>query len=209
MNKQQILITGANRGIGLALVREFLERRGASVLATCRDRSRAPELEALADSHSDALDILEMDLDEDASVAAAAASWKDRGGQLDLLIFNAGTNAKGDSRITGIGGIERAPFRGILETNAVSQVMAVQTFLPLLRTTNRPGVVFISSQMGSIELAMAGRVNAYSVSKAALNMVAAGLARELRPRGIPVLTMHPGHVATDMGGAGALSIRRS
>ncbi|TVQ26526.1 MAG: SDR family NAD(P)-dependent oxidoreductase, partial [Spirochaetaceae bacterium] len=145
--------------------------------------------------------------------AAAVDRVQKRGTTLDLLLFNAGTNAKGDSRAYGIGGLERSAFRGIVETNAVSQVIAAQAFLPLLRMSAQdtvgqpdgpsPAIVFISSQMGSIEIAMSPQVNAYSVSKAALNMVAVGLARELRDQGITVLTMHPGHVATDMGGASA------
>ncbi len=213
MKQQHILITGANRGIGLALVREYIKQRGAKVTATCRNPDGAHDLQALAREYPEHLFIEELEIDDDDSIAAAVDSVKKRDAALDLLLFNAGTNAKGDSRAYGIGGLKRSAFRGIIETNAVSQIIAAQAFLPLLSpgaqdtvdqpAGHSPAIVFVSSQMGSLELAIAGRVNAYSVSKAALNMVAVGLARELRERGITVLTMHPGHVATDMGGAGA------
>lgn len=206
MNHQHILITGANRGIGLALVREYLVEREAIVTATCRSPKQATDLQALAAAYPKTLSIETLEIDDDTSIAAAVRAVEKRRTPIDILLLNAGTNAKGDQRVNGIGTIDRAAFRGIIETNAVSQVLTAQAFLPLLRPTSgtqASKVVFMSSQMGSIDRAMASRVNAYSVSKAALNMIATEVARELRQSGIPVLTMHPGHVATDMGGPDA------
>lgn len=208
MSPHHVLITGSNRGIGLALTRHYLAQPDVWVTASCRRPEAAVELQAAVSAAGGRAAVVELDINSDDSISAAAAARPN--GQpeaLDLLILNAGINAKGNPGAAGIGSLQRDAFGHIVLTNAVSAVMVAQGFLPRLEAGvaewGTAGIVFVSSQMGSIGLGLSPRVNAYSTSKAAENMVAAGLAEELRARGITVITMHPGHVATDMGGSGA------
>ncbi|TVQ26162.1 MAG: SDR family NAD(P)-dependent oxidoreductase, partial [Spirochaetaceae bacterium] len=86
MKQQHTLITGANRGIGLALVREYVERRGALVTATCRNPGEAHDLQALARDYPEHLFIEKLEIDDDASLAAAVDRVQKRGTTLDLLL---------------------------------------------------------------------------------------------------------------------------
>lgn len=198
---QSIFITGANRGIGLALARAYLTQGEAHVFAGSRTPAKASELKLLAASNPETLTIVPVDINEGATVDGAFQMISRKTDTLDLLINNAGIYPdEGSTRR--LGELEAAAMNHILATNAVSPLIVTQTFLPLLRKSNGAKIVMMSSHRGSITRASAGAYG-YSMSKAAMNMAAAQLAAQLKADGITVLTLHPGHVRTAMGGSSA------
>lgn len=194
---QTILITGANRGIGLALTAELL-KAGHHILAAARHPAKATELAALRAAHKTSLDLLELDVTSDTSVAAAAASLTT---PLDLLVNNAAVFPEnGDESIFDM---KLEYFRNAFETNVLGVIRVTRAFLPLLEKGINPRIVNISSGAGSVTAKDDNGYYAYAASKAALNMVTRGIAAEFRPRGICVVAMSPGWVKTEMGGPNA------
>ncbi len=189
------LITGANRGIGLALVSDVL-RRGGSVIACAREPSKAEALAAQKDRHGARLTLLELDVTSADSIKAAASAIT---GPIDILVNNAGIYGPRE----GQGALEMdfEAFAEVLAVNTLGPLRVSQAFLPHL-TQAKGKIITITSRMGSLAGANDGAV-AYRASKAAVNKVMLGFADAVRPRGIPVLLVHPGWVQTDMGGKGA------
>lgn len=197
---ESVLITGANRGIGLALTREFLEH-GYRVWAGARTPNRAADLHALAHGAEDRLTLLPLDVTRPASVKAACARVARRTDALDILINNAGIHPEsGEERFEHM---DLDHFRRAFETNTLGAMRATQAFLPLLRRSRHARLVNISSGAGSISTKTDFSRYAYSVSKAALNMWTRALANELKLEGIIVVALSPGWVRTDMGGPDA------
>ncbi|MEJ1161534.1 SDR family oxidoreductase [Prosthecomicrobium sp. N25] len=191
-----VLITGANRGIGLALVRS-LAMRGDRILATCRNPGDAEELRALAASPGLDIRVARMDVSSPASIAESRAEIGD--GAIDVLVNNAGV--MGPRRQSTLD----MDFEGWIrafEINTISPLRVVQTFLPNLRKAPAARILTVSSRMGSLAYNRSDRM-AYRSSKAAVNKVMQGLATDLRGEGIAVSVVHPGWVATDMGGNSA------
>ena len=197
---QRVLITGSNRGIGLALARHYL-RRGDTVLAGCRRPRAAKHLAALRKQHPDACHVLRLDVNDDESVAGAAERAADRLDGLDVLINNAAVGSVGDEHR--LAGLDLAASLGTFRTNVLGPLRVARAFLPLLKRGCHPRVVNISSGAGRI----AGRTGVglyiYGASKAALNFVTRSLAFELKADGVCVIAMSPGWVRTDMGGPNA------
>ena len=179
------LVTGANRGIGLALCR-LLRQRGDAVVAVCRCPS--PELEAL-----DTRVVADIDVTSDAGVATLAKTLA--GTRLDLAILSAGI-----LRDTGLDDLDMADVREQLEVNAVGPLRVAQALLPNLVPGSK--LALITSRMGSIGDNGSGGAYGYRMSKAALNAAGMSLAIDLRPRGVAVAILHPGYVRTDMTGGG-------
>jgi NAD(P)-dependent dehydrogenase (short-subunit alcohol dehydrogenase family) len=195
---QRSLVTGANRGLGLAFVTQLLER-GARVLACCRHPSQARVLDALRAAHGDRLAMHALDVADPAAIDAlphAAAKHLQR---IDLLINNAGLLVSGER----FGNVRAESLAESFAVNASAPLLITQALAPLLALGNKPRVLCVTSQLGSIAQASSFRTISYAMSKAALNMAVKRLAAELAPRGIVVLTAHPGWVKTDMGGKGA------
>jgi NAD(P)-dependent dehydrogenase (short-subunit alcohol dehydrogenase family) len=194
---QTILITGANRGIGLSLTAELL-KSGHHVLATARNPAKAADLRALHAAHKTSLAILQLDVTSDQSVAAAAAAVST---PLDVVVNNAAVFPEdgGES----IFDMKLDHFREAFETNVLGVIRVTRAFLPLLEKGNTPRIVNISSGAGSVTAKHDNAYYAYSASKAALNMLTRALAAEFRPRGICVVAMTPGWVKTEMGGPNA------
>jgi NAD(P)-dependent dehydrogenase (short-subunit alcohol dehydrogenase family) len=188
-----ILITGANRGIGFALVQAAL-KRGDRVIATVRDPFRIPDL--LKTAPREQMALLGMDVSDERSVARAAGLLKE---PLDALINNAGI--KGPDRQDALD-MDFAGFSQVLAVNTLAPLRVAQAFLPHLRQSSNPKILTLSSQMGSLAGSALGSI-AYRASKAALNKVMQGLAAELQPEGVSVAVAHPGWVKTDMGGSHA------
>ncbi|MEO0817428.1 MAG: SDR family oxidoreductase [Pseudomonadota bacterium] len=183
------LITGANRGIGLALAAEF-KARGHTVIATARDPQSATELKATGAA------VHRLDVTDHAAIAVLAQELD--GTPIDILINNAGLGAR-----AGIGQLDYDEFRTVLEVNTISPVAMAEAFTPHLAASELKTLAVISSQLGSIEISDAGWALIYRTSKAAVNMAYRAAAVTLAEQGITTLTLHPGHVETDMGGKGA------
>jgi NAD(P)-dependent dehydrogenase (short-subunit alcohol dehydrogenase family) len=183
------LVTGANRGIGLETARQLAER-GYDVIVTARDegkaRTAAEELGGLP---------LQLDVSDPASIERAAVAVAEEPGRLDVLVNNAGIG--GDFGVSGtdpdFDAIQRA-----LDTNFFGAYRLAVALLPLLRESEHPRVVNVSSGMGGIT-EMGGWSPGYRVSKAALNAMTRILSAELDGDGIKVNSACPGLVATDMG----------
>jgi len=193
-----ILVTGANRGIGLALTAELLKDRNR-VIATARNPAKAGELARLGTGH--ALEIIKLDVTSDESVEAAVAKVKETAGSLDVLVNNAAVFPEdGDESIFEM---KLEHFREAYETNVIGVVRVTRAFLPLLENGKNPRIVNISSGAASVTAKDDNGYYAYSASKAALNMVTRAMAAEFQPRGICVVAMTPGWVKTEMGGPNA------
>lgn len=185
-----VLITGANRGLGLEFARQYAAD-GWNVIGTARNPDEADALEALN------VRILQLDVADRDSVTALAESLGDT--PLDLLINNAGIFPR-ESRILHV---DIDDYMRTLEVNTAGPVLVTAAVLPNLRRGNDKKVVNITSQLGSIANNTRGGFYGYRESKAALNMFTKTLAGELGNEGFICLALHPGWVATDMGGPSA------
>lgn len=192
---QRILVTGANRGLGLEFATQLLAR-GAHVVATCRDPGKANALNHLAGAHPGRLHVLPLDVAQPATIAELVRETALVVDGLDLLINNAGVLVPGER----FGSIEAQTLEHTFRVNTVGPVLVTQAFADLLRRGHTPKVANVSSQLGSIGQKFGFGTPSYSISKAALNMASAQLASALEVDGIPVLVLHPGWAQTDMGG---------
>ncbi len=196
---QKILITGANRGLGLEFVSQYLAE-GAYVFAAAR-KPYSPALLTLAETYQDSLCLLALDVTSAKDLQAAVDLVEKQAGKLDLLINNAGVYPR---NIT-LGHHTKETLLDTLHINAVAPMLIGQAFLPLLRESRNPKLVNISTQLGSFGVNTTGRSAAYSGSKAALNMYTRSFAHEAKSL-IPhliTIAVHPGWVKTDLGGPGA------
>lgn len=191
-----VLVTGANRGLGLEFARQYAAE-GWQVLAACRAPDAAADLQALAAASGERIRVLGMNVTDTASVRTAAAALK--GEAIDLLLNNAGVGGPPGQQL---GNLDYAAWARVLDTNTLGPMRVVEAFLENVAKGNRKQIVTITSAMGSIEDNASGGRYAYRSSKAAVNMVMKSLAIDLAPRGITCLMVHPGWVRTDMGGPG-------
>lgn len=196
---KQVLITGANRGVGLELTRQLLAR-GDRVIATCRQPDRAQILQQWMEEYGDQLFVVALDVTDDDSVQAARTAVEDKLDRLDILISNAGILIKTEVLST----FDAAIMQRTFDVNVTGVMRVTTQFLDLLRLGHEPKLINISSQLGSLNKMRPnwGRYS-YNSSKAALNMVTRMLAFDLQADGIAVRAIHPGWVQTDMGGMNA------
>lgn len=176
-----VLVTGANRGIGLSLCKLY-QSLGYQVYAACRQSSEA--LDNLGVTIISGIDVIQ----EDAGYKLALALG---GSKLDLLINNAGI-----LRNDVLGKLNRDQIRDQFETNALAPLMITEALLNNLKEGSKIGI--ITSRMGSIEDNTSGGRYGYRMSKVALNIAGKSLAQDLKPRGIALAMLHPGLVSTDM-----------
>ena len=181
---QCILITGCSSGIGAALAREF-HRRGHIVYATAR---RADSLAALAQA---GLRTLTLDVNDDASIAAALTVVRREQGRLDMLVNNAGF-----SQVGAVMDLRREDLRRQYETNVIAPMAVARAALPLLRAGSGAVIANMGSIVGVFTTPFAG---AYCSSKAALHALSDALRIELAPFGIRVVTVQPGGVQSSFG----------
>jgi NAD(P)-dependent dehydrogenase (short-subunit alcohol dehydrogenase family) len=191
-----VVITGSNRGIGLALANLYA-RRGQTVVACCRVPSNASDLQALAKTHD--VVVRPLDVGDDASVASLATALADT--PVDVLINNAGVSGGPLERQTATQ-MDFAAWADAFNVNSIGPVRVLQALLPALKRAKQPKVMSVTSQLGAISLDLA-LAYGYSASKAALNKFMRLAAPELARDGIAVGVIHPGWVKTDMGGPGA------
>jgi NAD(P)-dependent dehydrogenase (short-subunit alcohol dehydrogenase family) len=202
MSNQTVVITGANRGLGLELARVF-SARGDTVLAGCRAPSAATELATLTPY------VFALDLGDETSIAAFVATCSRAIGErpVDVVINNAGIDARafgvadGDRDVLTLSGEH---FIGEFRVNTVGPMLLARGLVSHLRLSTHGRIVNLSSQIASMEVsATMGRDVGYAVSKAALNMVTVKLASRLRDDGIVAIALHPGYLRTEMGAANA------
>lgn len=188
-----VLITGANRGIGLALAREYAAA-GWTLITTARKPAGAADLKALAAANPGRVSIEPLDVLDHASIDALAARY--RGRPIDVLINNAGITGNRFQQVPGK--FDYAEFRQVLETNVIAPLKIADTFLPQVQASRLKKIVVISSSEGSIAEVKRPAGYFYRSSKSAVNMVMRNLALELKPRGVTVVLVNPGPVDTDM-----------
>ena len=200
-----VIITGASRGIGLEFARQHLAD-GYHVYATCHSLSRAQQLKTLHSSGNGRLEILEMDVSNDAQVKSVAEQV--RGTPIDLLINNAGTV---ESIFYGSGAYEghddpdlrNYDFDGwldLLKTNLLGPARVCGAFVDNLSVGARPVAVNMVSTLASIASTWQAGRYAYRTSKAALNMLTRSVGEWYQKRGIILVSISPGWTRTEMGG---------
>lgn len=193
-----ILITGANRGLGLAFAKQYAAA-GWRVYAACRQPADAATLNAIAATTGGATDsqltVHELDVGDGDSVAALAAELD--GQALDVLLNNAGINP-GKKR--GFGETDYDAWQETLRINTCAPLRMVEAMIGNVASSERKLIVCISSKMGSMADNSDGGGYLYRSSKAALNAVVRSLSIDLAERSVTVMAFHPGWVSTDMGG---------
>ncbi|MBL9025417.1 MAG: SDR family oxidoreductase [Myxococcales bacterium] len=190
------VVTGANRGIGLELVRQ-LASRGDEVEAVVRDPAGAGELERLAARTPAQVRVHACDVASDSSVNALARSIGPV--PVDVLINNAGVMG----RMLSLEELDLEDAMHTFDVNALGPVRVVRAMLPSLLKSEVRRVVHITSGMGSIADNTSGGAYGYRMSKAALNMANKSMSVDLASRRFTCVVINPGWVQTDMGGAGA------
>ena len=188
----KMLITGANRGIGLELSRQ-LAARGDEVIAVCRKSSDA--LQSLG------LRVIEgIDVSETESISSLATQLG--GEKLDWLINNAGKLS-----VEALDNLDIKAMERQFRVNALGPLQVTAALLENLPRGAKVGIV--TSRMGSIDDNTSGGYYGYRMSKAAVNMAGKGLARDLEGRGVAVALLHPGMVSTDMTGGRGIPVEQS
>lgn len=200
MNEKIALITGANKSIGFETARQ-LGQKGYAVLIGARSEERGEKAAQTLRDEGLQAHFIKLDLDDKASIIAAAKSVESGFGRLDVLINNAGV-FKDDAAPSEV---SEQLLRETYETNVFAPILVTQAFLPLLKKSQAGRVVNVSSTLGSLsdQSNTASdfyntNVLAYNSSKAALNMITVSFAKELRDTPIKVNAVCPGYVATDM-----------
>lgn len=189
-SKGTVLITGANRGIGLALAQHF-GAAGFHVIGTARNTDKAAELK------ESGAQLVQLDVTDQASVDAMAKSLA--GQPIDILINNAGVKGK-DSK--DMASVDVDNIEWILNVNTLGPVRVMKALFPNVQSGQRKTIVNISSTMGSIERNTWGCCAGYRASKTALNSINKTFAVDLGEQGLTFVVMHPGYVQTDMNDGG-------
>ena len=195
---ETVLVTGANRGIGLEFCKQYAHA-GHAVLACCREPKSASVLAKLAQQHPN-VKLLSLDLSDGDSIDRLAAKLS--GQSIDVLINNAAVY--GDDNSQGFGKLDYQLWQDVFTVNTLASVRMTEALLPNLLAGNKKLVVAITSKMGSIADNSSGGCLLYRSSKAGLNAAMKSLSLDLAHRRVGVLILHPGWVQTDMGGPHAL-----
>lgn len=191
-----VLISGANRGIGLELVRQYLQD-GWRVFAGCRQPEQAHKLNGLT-AHGD-LTVQPLDVTNEQQVRNLRHVVGDSA--IDVMINNAGTyGQKGSS----FGQTDAAAWEDAFRINVIAVMRMMETFADAVAASQHRIIANMSSKMGSMGDNSSGGSYVYRSSKAALNAITVSAARDLGEHGIKVVALHPGWVRTDMGGQHAL-----
>ncbi len=192
-----ILVTGANRGLGLEFCRQYAEA-GWKVLACCRNPANARDLNTLS-ARCSAVSVHALDVADFAGIDRLSQELA--GESIDVLLNNAGVY--GDNTDNGFGSIDYRLWRDVFVVNTQAPVKLAEAFLPQVRRSERRLIVAVSSLMGSVTDNTSGGSIMYRSSKAALNAAMKSLSLDLADARIGILILHPGWVKTDMGGANA------
>lgn len=193
-----LLITGANRGLGLEFVKQYAAA-GWRVLAACRVPQEADALQALAAASPGRVTLHALDIADFAAIDTLARQLHDT--PIDLLINNAGVYP---DRNSSFGHINYEAWPQAFRINTMAPLKMAEAFVGNLELGQGKTIATISSKMGSLDDNTSGSYYLYRSSKTAVNMVVKSLSLDLAPRGIRAVVLHPGWVQTDMGGPNAL-----
>ena len=191
-----VLITGANRGLGLGFVKSFLAKN-VNVICTTRNIPGSKELLECKKMHPNNLEILELDLLGENSENTLSDLLSDK--PIDIFINNAGVGNSNQR----FGVVSSKPWVEVLKVNLIAPLTVTQSIIENIKKGSDKKIYFLSSQLGSIEDNTSGGMYIYRSSKTALNQVVKSLSVDLKPMGITVISLHPGWVKTDMGGPNA------
>lgn len=194
---ETVLITGANRGIGLELVRQYAEE-GNQVIACCRVPAKAEALRRLAAANPGRLDIVALEVTDADQIRQLATRL--RGRPIDILLNVAGVIGQDDEVF---GETDESLWLQAFRINTIAPLKIMEALMDNVAASRRKVVAAMSSKMGSMADNGSGGYYVYRSSKAALNAVMKSAALDLRSRGISVVILHPGWVKTDMGGPDA------
>ncbi|MBS0497362.1 MAG: SDR family oxidoreductase [Gammaproteobacteria bacterium] len=194
-----LLITGANRGIGLEFVRQYAAE-GWRVLACCRKPAAADLLNRLVSQFPDRIQVHALDVTDHRQIEQLAQTLTDQ--PIDLLINNAGVYPpdRGDA----FGRTDYAAWQHAFAVNTMAPLKMAEAFIRQVSCSERKTIATITSKMGSVADNRGGGSYIYRSSKAGVNMVVKSLSIDLSPQKIITVVLHPGWVKTDMGGPGAL-----
>jgi NAD(P)-dependent dehydrogenase (short-subunit alcohol dehydrogenase family) len=195
---RSILITGANRGLGLEFATQY-SQDGWRVFACCRNPDEATELTDLARAAGGKLSLHPLDVSREPTISALADGL--RGEAIDILLNNAGIY--GDEDHDDFGKIDYERWAETLRINVMGAMRATEAFIDNVASSEKKILAFLSSLMGSIADNGSGGSYLYRSSKAALNAVAKSLSIDLKDRGVKTVVLHPGWVKTEMGGENA------
>ena len=186
-----ILIIGANRGLGLEFAKQYSEL-GHHIFATTRGKSKSDQLVAIANTT-----VFELDLNKDKSIDSFIDEMSSI--KIDILIHNSGIFR--DEQLSE--DLEIDAWMNEMRINAITPIILARKLKQNVLEGKDKKIIFISSQMGSIDDNYSGRFYFYRSSKSALNSAAKSLAIDWKDKNISVLMLHPGWVKTDMGGESA------
>jgi NAD(P)-dependent dehydrogenase (short-subunit alcohol dehydrogenase family) len=187
-----VLISGANRGIGLEFAHQYADR-GWRVIATCRKPDAAEELKKIASHHPDLVVIEQLDVVDDDRIEELAEKYAET--PIDLLLLNAGIS--GGTPAQTLGKMDYEVFEDVLMVNTVAPMMMSEAFLDHVKVSRDKKIVVVSSSEGSIAGATQPRLYFYRSSKAAVNMLMKNLALQVKRRGVSVAMVNPGMTDTD------------
>ncbi len=195
---QTVLITGANRGLGLEFCRQYAAA-DYKVIAACRNPSQSEQLAALAKQYPH-IQIETLDVADFSQIDALSSKLSDY--KIDVLLNNAGVY--GDQAGRGFGQLDYQTWANVLAVNVMAPLKLAEAFLPQVQRSDKRLIVTLSSLMGSMTDNTSGGSILYRSSKAGLNAALKSLSIDLRPTAVGVLILHPGWVRTDMGGPNGL-----
>jgi NAD(P)-dependent dehydrogenase (short-subunit alcohol dehydrogenase family) len=207
MKNKIVFITGANKGIGYEVARQLAATKEFTVLLGARDSQRgaaaAQKLSAEGEVHFVPIDVADEQL-----IAAATEMVSKQWGKVDVLINNAGISLELSPKKIRPSAVEPSMFEKTFETNIIGAFAVIHHFLPLLKQSPTAQIINVSSTQGSLSLmvdpnSIAPNLLAYNASKAALNAVTIGLAKDLASEQIRINSVCPGWVQTDLGTADA------
>jgi NAD(P)-dependent dehydrogenase (short-subunit alcohol dehydrogenase family) len=210
MFMKTVLITGANRGLGLGFTKVFL-KQGYKVIASCRDPQSANDLISLSRVNPD-LYLIKLDVASDSSIVRAVDAVEALElDTIDILINNVGVNSRtinpDADKSRKLIHLDRKVLGQMFDINAVAPILVVKEFLSFLKRSGRAVVVNVTSQRASFnDPEPSAEVNyGYCASKVALNMMVKELAKELAPLQIATFAVHPGSVLTEMNSKGVIA----
>ena len=192
-----ILVTGANRGLGIEFVEQYLND-GNEVIATYRNENSSMDLIKMGNERSN-LKLLQLDVSSNKSLNSFAENLGDS--QIDIFINNAGVYGP---RNSSFGNVDEENWIPAIKINAIAPILLTQLIIKNIRSGADKKLIFVTSKMGSIDDNKGGGAYVYRSSKTALNAVVKSLSVDLENEGIVVALIHPGWVKTDMGGPNAL-----